>query len=639
MEDVYQQKLAAILFADVVGYCVLIGDDDVGAYKHLESHFTEMSNIVTDCGGRVVQYAGDSFMAEFPTASKALVAAIDVQSRTCSACDDVNSDNKVAFRIGIDLGEIRQDGAKIFGNSVNVAARLESLAQPGGICVSDSVRKAIGTALDVGFLYAGDQKVKNIVEPIRHYHVDLKNDLLKPPSTALDRLIQWLKSGKKSLTVLGVALLAVVVTFGIFLMSDNRDAYKPKTLVKNFPSIAVLPFDNLDENQEHQQFSDGLTNDIITDLSKYSGLFVVAATSTFYYKDKPTKITQIAQELSVRYVLEGSVQWSDRDLRINAQLIDAQSGHHIWAEKYDRKQEEIFAIQNDISNKIVSVIGPAGYADGALRQAELRKIETKPTRNFTAYEFFLKAIGQYEKFSMDGIHAARELLLKAVALDNNYSKAFAKLTWTHLLDAWNGWTPNPEQSIAQAKKMAEKALSSNPIESYAHQAMGGVLLFQRQHQQAISYLRKAVELNPNNADHLMYLGYTLTYAGYPDEAMQKINEAVSRNPYHPGWYYWDIAWAHFAAKRYDVALRELEKRTSKSNYTYLMLAILYSKTGKVSKSADMISEFSEREPMYSIAIAKKQQPFKHEKDRDHYLQALREVGVPEFQSDADQLVK
>ncbi|MFK7858197.1 MAG: adenylate/guanylate cyclase domain-containing protein [Granulosicoccus sp.] len=622
----YSQRLVAILFADVVGYSRLTGEDEIRTDRIVNEYFQLISKIAVSHNGRVVQIAGDSLLSEFTTATNALACGLDVLEQLAIKNEKHAESKQVQFRIGINLGEVNCDEDRIFGDSINIAARLESLAEPGGICVSEGVRTAVGNKISVDYEFLGEQYVKNISEPIRPYHV------FDRASTRKSEKAQRLSIRRNLTPAVVVAALAVFIAGGVLSINlwDRffaRDTAKAIEISR--PSIAVLPFDNLGDDKEQDQFSDGLTNDVITDLSKFSGLFVIAANSTFHYKNKPTKIQVVAKELNVRYVLEGSVQRIDDNLRINAQLIEAENGHHIWAEKYDRKTDDFFIIQNDIAEKIVAAIGPISGAQGTLRKSELTRMQQIPTVNLSAYEHYLKGIVHYEKFNSGDNLIAREQFSKAIELDPGYSQALARMAWTYIQESWSGWSEDSETSINQAKILALRAIDADAHEAEAYKSYGSVLLFSRQHEGAVRNLRKALELNPNNADNIMYLGWVMTYSGQPEEGLAMMSEALLRNPFYPGWYYWDLAWGSFVLRDYEDAIRTLEKREPKSNFTHLLLAVNYQKVGRENEAINSMKIFRELEPRYSVASAAKQEPFKYKEDLTHYLDALRRVGLPE----------
>jgi adenylate cyclase len=394
------------------------------------------------------------------------------------------------------------------------------------------------------------------------------------------------------------------------------------------PSIAVLPFKNLSDDPEREYLADGTTNDIITDLAKFSNLFVIAANSTFRYKDQAVRPQDVGKELCVRYLLEGNFQSSSGHVRVNAQLVDAATGYHIWADRYDRKYTDIFDIQSDITNRIVEVIGPISDAQGPLLDVELDRVARTPTENLEAYDHFLRGMTHYKKFSKDDNLAARGEFQTAVAIDPRYAKATARIAWTYLQEHWNGWSADPTASLDRAKSTALHAVEIGPREPDAHEVLGAVRLFLRQHDLAISSLRKAVQLNPNGADLLMHLGWAMTYTDQVEEASQWMEEAIVRNPYYPGYYLWDIAWGHFVAHRYEEAADTLERRDNKSSFTYLMLAVNYKKLGRDKEALESMKIFRELEPDYSVDVAAAVEPFKDGRDLRHFLDALRDVGLP-----------
>ena len=626
-----ERRLAAILVADVVGYSRLMGKDEAGTLAALKAHRSELIDPeIAENNGRIVTSTGDGVLAEFGSVVDAVNCAVQIQLSMTKRNADVPDSRQLVFRIGINIGDIIFEDDDIQGDGVNVAARLEGLAEPGGICVSRPVRNQIRDKVPYGFEDLGEKEVKNIARPVRVFRVLLDGQQAVPSESAK----RWTTTVSRLTASLAMILLIVAAGTTAWLAPWAPDV-EPSSVesaapaLPHKPSIAVLPFGNLSAHPEQEYFSDGITLDIITDLSKFSSLLVIAANSTFRYKGQSVKPRDVSRDLGVRYVLEGSVQRIQGRLRINAQLIDATNGHHIWADRYDRRDTDLFAVQNEIARRIVEVIGPISEAHGKLLKVELERMAQIPTQSFEAYDHFLKGVVHFDKFTKEHNQQARDEFDKAIQLDPHYAKAMAKKAWTYIQEHWNGWGDDSQKSLSLALKSAQKAIATDPSEPSAHHALGSVRLFLRKHDLAINSFRKAIELNPNGADSIVEYGAALTYSGSVDEGLRIMEDAISRNPYYPGWYLWYIAWGHFVAHRYEDAIDTLEKRTPKSNFTHLMLAVNYAKVGRHKDSAESMKTFRKVEPTYSIETAATAEPFKNKRDLEHYLDALREVGVPE----------
>jgi len=410
-----KRMLRAILSADVKGYSLLMADNELATIATLKSYQQKMTSLIQQHQGRVVDSPGDNMLAEFASAVDAVNCAVKIQEELKERNAELSEDRKMQFRIGINIGDVVQDADRIYGDGVNVAARIEGLAEPGGICISRGVCDHVKKKLKLGFEYLGEHGVKNISEPVRVYKV------LTDPKDA-EKIIG---EDKKPLNTkwAGVGVAATIIVFGIAISLfyfGKTDPVEKETL-KKIPSIAVLPFNNMSDDPEQEYFSDGMTDDIITDLSKISGLMVISSNSTFTYKGKEIKIPVIAKELGVKYVLEGSIRRAGDEVRINAQLIDAVTDHHVWADRFDGKNESIFALQDKITERIVSALAVK------LSASEKKVTTEKGTNNMVAYDTFLKGMSHMRKFTPKDLVKAIEYFEKAIELDPNYSEAYANI--------------------------------------------------------------------------------------------------------------------------------------------------------------------------------------------------------------------
>lgn len=476
-----ERKLTAILAADVVGYSRLMGLDEAGTLATLNRHRKELFNSsVGNHQGRVVKQTGDGLLVEFPSVVNAVACAVDIQRGMRERNEDVPSARRVEYRMGVNLGDVIVEDGDIFGDGVNVAARLESLAEPGGISVSGSVRDHVGTRLDLVFEDTGEQPLKNIDRPVRVYKVSLG----AIPPTAEDRVAP--------------------------ASADRREKERPR--------IAVLPFNNMSGDPEQEYFSDGITEDIITDLSKVSGLHVIARNTVFTYKGKPIKVQQTAQELDVRYVLEGSVRKVGQRVRVTGQLIDGKDGAHMWADRYDRDLTDIFAIQDEITHSIVEQLKVR------LLPEEKRAIERPPTANVEAYTYYLRGRGFFREWTKSYLLLARRMFARAVELDPGYARAYAGIAdCDSALFVWHSEAVSP----AAIMEMSTTALALDPELAEAHASLGMALLHEGRPDEAIPAFQRALTLDPDSyeanffyARHFYLTGDFATSAKYFERAAE-----------------------------------------------------------------------------------------------------------------------
>ncbi|HKX07931.1 MAG TPA: adenylate/guanylate cyclase domain-containing protein, partial [Stellaceae bacterium] len=494
------RRLAAILAADVAGYSRMMGADEEGTLERLKAHRRDLIDpMIAEHRGRIVKTTGDGILIEFPSVVDAVRCAVDVQKAMTDRNAGEADDRRIEFRVGINLGDVIIDGDDIHGDGVNIAARLESLADPGGICVSSKVRDEVGDKLDMAFEDLGEQSLKNIAKPVRLYRI----------------------------------------------RSDERAAPRPTLALPDKPSIAVLPFQNMSGDPEQEFFSDGMAEDIITALSKLRSFFVISRNSTFAYKGKSIDVRQVARELGVRYVLEGSVRKAGNRLRITAQLIDATSGNHIWAQRYDRDLSDIFALQDEITQSVVGTIEPQLYA------AENIRIQTKAPESLDAWECVIRALWYLGLFTADDNERARQLLRRAVELSPGYAKAHSLLAHAEIHAVARG---NVEMDAAMpvAELHARTGLSLDDSDPWAFSSIGMVDFMRSRHAEAIASLRQAINLNPNFAMAYGCMGGPLVFSGDAAGALEAIGQALRmspRDPYRPLFSYW-AGVAHFVLGNY-----------------------------------------------------------------------------------------
>jgi len=503
------RRLAAILNADVRGYSRLMGEDEVATIETLKEYRKVISDLIGEYGGRLVDSPGDNLLAEFPSVVDAVECAASVQKELASRNARLPEKSRMEFRIGVNLGDVIEDEGSIYGEGVNIAARIQGLAEGGGICIAKSVYDQVKNKLTLEFENLGFHTVKNIGEPVQVYR--------------------------------------------IALVAGSRSPEASGSLSADVPSIAVLPFTNMSGDPAQEYFSDGITEDLITDLSKISALFVIARNSVFTYKGKAVKVNDIGKELGVRYVLEGSVRKAEDRVRITAQLVDTATGGHIWAERYDREFRDIFALQDEVTQEIVSVL-TLKLTDQEKRQLTRKGLPS----NLEAYDYYLRGLDYFYRYSKTSNEQAREMFEKAVALDSQYALAWCVLGYTHLLEWSLGWGVDP-RCIDRAYDLAQKALALNDSLPDTHDLLGSIHLWRKQHDRAVSELRIAVSLDPNNAEWLAGLGGILLWAGRPEEAIDAILKAMKLNPMHPPYYLWSLGHAYLLIGRYDQAIASFKR--------------------------------------------------------------------------------
>ena len=580
-EERTKRKLTAIFSADVAGYGRLMGDDETGTVQLLKEYRGIMSQFIQQHRGRVVDSPGDNLLAEFSSVVDATECAVEVQEKLNILNSDLPNDKRMEFRIGINLGDVIEDGTRIYGDGVNIAARVEGLAEGGGICLSGSVFDLIEGKIPLNYEYLGEQTVKNIKNPVRVYRINLKSEK--------------------------------IFAFG-------RDLKLPDK-----PSIAVLPFDNMSGDPTKEYFSDGLTEEIITGLSKIPRLFVIARNSTFTYKGKPVKVQQVCRELGVKYVLEGSVRSADERVRITAQLIDGMTGQHLWAERYDRQMKDIFAIQDDITMNIMIAL------QVKLTEGEQARLMSKGTNNLEAYIKFLMAGEYLFKFSKDGFILARQKYEEAIDLEPDYAAAHGGLAASYIMPLWVGWEDSPHQALAKANEHAQRCLALDDTNAYAHAFLGGLYLVQRQWDKAIAAGKRAVTLSPNSADILTLFAVTLKSVGRVDEALSMIEKAIRLNPMPPELYLHELGTYYRLLGRYDEAIAVL-KRNLDHGKNYLMsminLTATYSMAGKLDQARAQAREVLSIMPDFSAKQFMKGFPYKDQKIIDDFIENLCKAGLP-----------
>jgi len=628
----YKRKIAAILSADVAGYSRLMGEDEEETVRTLKAYREVMGILISEHRGRVIDSPGDNLLAEFTSVVDALRCAWDIHKEIKARNSGLPEERRMVFRIGINLGDVIEEEGRIYGDGVNVAARMESLAEVGGISISGTAYDQVKNKLPWQYEYQGEQAVKNITEPVRVYRVlmDPEAGAAKVSEGKISRLKKWGWAGVGAFAILILCAIAVAVWHSYFSPEPQPEkaplVWNPAFELPDKPSIAVLPFANMSGDPEQEYFSDGITEEIITGLSKVPRLFVIARNSTFTYKGKPVMVQQVGQELGVRYVLEGSVRKAKDRVRITAQLIDAMTGKHLWAEKYDRDLKDIFALQDEIMMKVIAAL------QVNLTEGEQALIVAGGTENFEAYAKFLQGVEYVKRFNREGILLGRKMAEEAIALDPNYPRGYRLLATTHMIEVWLGISKSPKQSLAKAAELYQKVIAMDPTDAVARGFLGFVYTMVRQYEKGMAEAEKAVALNPNAADAQCIFGMVLRLNGRHKESINATEKAIRLNPFPPTWYLHTLGYSYFLTGMYEDAIEAYKKalRLKPDNQmARLGLAASYSLSGREEEARAEVEEVLRLSPKFCLERILKGWPYKKQSDKDLIVSALRKAGLPE----------
>ncbi len=557
-------------------------DDEEATVRDLAAHRVLITEIIQQHHGRVIDSPGDNILAEFGSVVDAVNGAVKIQETIKTQNTDVSDNRRMAFRIGINLGDVIEEGGHIYGDGVNIAARVEGLAPADGICISGTVYEHVKDKLSLEYEYLGEQTVKNIPEPIRLYNIPTKSWDVSP--------------------------------------EEARELNFPDQ-----PSIAVLPFVNISGDPEQEYFSDGITEDLITDLSQISGLFVIARHSVFTYKGKAVKVQEVSNDLKVRYVLEGSVRKVADRVRINAQLVDATTGGHLWAERYDRDLKDIFAIQDEVTKNIVSALWVK------LTKSEEDQLTRRYTNSLEAYEYALRGLDYYFRSTKDAHTLALKMFEKAIELDPEYALAYSWLGLTHLHSWTQGW--NRDRKVMDlAFELAQKAIAMDDSLSEAHRILGDIYLYRKDLERARTEREKTIALDPNYADGLAGLGEVLIWAGDHDKGIALVKKAMQLNPHHHVWYFYILGVAYSFKERYEDAIEILDRaliRNPDFLGIHLVLATIYGVTGRKEECQTEVEEILRISPGFSLELLREMIPSVDHTAVDNIIDVLRIAGLPD----------
>ena len=600
-QEGFKRKLAAILSADAVGYSRLMGDNEESTIRTLKDYREAMKILIEQHRGRIVDATGDNLLAEFASVVDAVICAATIQQMLTERNAELPEKRKMQFRIGVNLGDVVEERNRIYGDGVNIAARLESLADEGGICISGTAYDQIKNKLPFRYDYQGEQTVKNIKEPVRVYRVIREAD-------ATGKKIDGRKTGSKRWIWATLAIL-VILCVGVLTLywhvylrqapGKIEKASKEKTVITSpdKPSIAVLPFANLSGDPEQAYFSDGITNDLITALSRFGDLLVIASNTVFTYKGKAVNVKEVGHELGVRYVLEGSVQKAGDKVRINAQLIEATSGHHLWAEQYNRDLKDLFALQDEIVQILIARLAIK------ISTTEQARAMRKSTANLEAYDYLQRGREYLHRVTRSANRKARQLFENALELDPNYASAYAGLGWTYFRRVSYGWTEFADQSLQQALDLAHKALSLDESNGSAHLLAGNVYTFRSQYNLAINECQQAININPNDADSYYHIGWVLLWSGKVDEAIRNLEKVLRLDSSTVNNTLWHLGMAYYLKGRYQDAQAALERGViQKPNFVgyHIALAATFAQLGRVADAKRSAEKVLQLNPFFEV---------------------------------------
>lgn len=587
MTEKIERRLAAILSADVVGFSRLMQDDEAGTLTRLKSLRKRIVEPrIAEHGGRLVKLMGDGALVEFPSVVDAVQCAVEIQAAMLASNADTTDAQRIEFRIGINVGDIIVEGDDIYGDGVNIAARIEAFGTPGGVCISGKVHDEVHTKVDLVFVDMGAQSLKNIAQPVRIYSVG------------------------------GSAAGGSKARPGSAIKEERSPSLPSK------PSIAVLPLDNMSSDPDQEFFADGLTEDIITELSRFRDLLVISRNSAFVYKGKEVNIQDVAKELDVQYVVEGSVRKAGNRVRVTVQLIDADSDRHIWAEKYDRDIEDIFVVQDEITSSIVSIL------PGRIQAAVQRTAERKLPESMAAYECVLEGKLRHHRSSEQDNQAAQKLLDRAIALDPKFGHAHA---WKACVlgQAWvHGWCEDRDAVWEKATAALQTALSLDDNDSDVHRILSAVSITRNEHEKATYHQERALSLNPNDDLIVVQQGELLTWQGKSDEGVAWIQKAMRLNPFHPERFWNHLGRAYFVARRYDDAIAAFRRPSAPDSTHEAFLAGCFAQIEDAENASSHARSVLAREPAFSVESHLETLHYQYDRDRDHHRESLLKAGLP-----------
>jgi adenylate cyclase len=626
-----KRKLTAILSADVKGYSRLMGEDEEWTVRTLSAYREIMRSLIQQHRGRVVDAPGDNVLAEFASVVDAVQCSVEIQQVLRAKNAVLPENRRMEFRIGINLGDVIEEGEQIYGDGVNIAARLEGLADAGGICISESAYQQIENKLPLRYQYLGEHQVKNIARPVRAYRAQIEPERI-PEKKVKSR--QW------QMATIGLVVAVIVVAASVAIWKfyirptvplEVASKEKMAFPLPDAPSIAVLPFVNMSGDPKQEFLSDGITEEIITALSKVPRLFVISRQSTFSYEGKPVKVKQVSEELGVRYVLEGSVQRSADRIRINAQLIDALTGHHLWAERYERDLKDLFVLQDEITIKILTGVRVKLTEGGEILRAE--KYAEKYYRGKKGLDCYLKimqAWGYLDRWNIEDTNLARRMVEEAIAMCPENPMGYIALAWVYQRDIALGNTKSPRETVEKGIELAQKALAMDDSISGAHSLLCALYRRTREYDKSIAEGERAVALNPNETRALQNYAVSLSVAGRPEEAIPLFQKAIRLNPFGSSPLYRDFGDALRHMGRFEEAVSAYKKalQIAPDNImAHIGLAATYSMMGREKEARAEAAEVLRINPKFSLDNYAKTTPTKDRSRIDNFINALRKAGL------------
>jgi adenylate cyclase len=585
-EQFSKHKLTAIFYADVAAYSSLIERDEIGMHNRVMRLLDQASEKIESSGGKVLRYAGDAILAESSSILKLAQTAIEIQREIADQNASLEDRERVQIRIGLNIGEVLEDRGEIYGDGVNLAARLEAAAIPGGICIPAAVQEQLAGRLQIDFVDGGTETFKNVSNPVHVYH--------------------WSPGGNAT----GISAVSP--------FSGNS-------------SIAVLAFENMSGDPEQDYFSDGITEDIITELAHFKDISVIARNSSFAFRGQKLDVVEIGKKLKVKYILEGSIRKSGQRVRVTAQLIDAASGAHVWADRYDRDLEDVFAVQDEVVRIIATTL------IGKLRHAEHEHAKRKTPSSLAAYDCVVLGLDHFYKWTPHDNKKALALFRQAISVDPDYACAHAWLAQAYFREGLNIWSDSHEESFALLYEHADKAVALDEYDSLAHTALGIANLFRSEHDQARSNFERALSLNPSNTDAMVHYARWEALTGNPDKGLERLNAALEYNPLAN--YQWFVGQIEYIAERYDEAAQALKSLSSPNALVHAFLAASFAQLGKdieakneadlfLTKAQTLLGALGAEEPESWAGFVIARYPFKHEHDAKRLRAGLERAGIP-----------
>jgi len=625
-----KRHLSAILAADIVGYSRLMEADEAGTISRQKAHMAEtVEPAITEHDGRIVKLMGDGILIEFPSVVSAVSCGVAIQKAVEIREREAPEDRRITYRVGINLGDVFYEDGDVFGDGVNIAARLEEISDPGGICISGTAYDHLKSNIPVSYQPLGEITVKNISQPVRVYKVLLSGEKVASPR----RTRRVLMAAIAGIALIGAAALwwagdmftppELEQTSAAVPLSSSEQIL-PAELASDRPSIAVLPFDNLGGGEEQDYFSDGITEDLITDLSQVSGLFVLARNTVFTYKGRAVNVQQVGRELGVSYILEGSVRRSGNRVRINAQLIDAKTGGHVWADRFDRDMADVFAVQDDVVRRIVDELKITLKTDEEIRLSRTDKVDPQ------AYDALLRGLERLRRFSLEPNLEARAYFEQALAIEPDFARAIADLAMTYSLEASQQWTADPDKAAKRGLELALKAAELDPemaqiqfVLTESYRANGRPL-------DALKHARRAIELDPNYADGYVTLAISLNGTGKGHDGLEALQRGVKLNPLKPFFYVWVEAQSYYVLGNYEKAARLLEDVVAANPHFPLgqkLLAATYVEIGQIEDARWAVEELETISIGLTLAGEEARSHYTDPDIRARYIAALRTAGI------------